>query len=360
MQGLRAVVVIPCYETEAYLPDCLRALEEQSTRDFRVLIVHKAISESAKSEVRCLAASSSLSISILQQEKGRVEEGINLALDQVDEEVLILLDSDAVPGAGFVKAHIERYSDSTLGGVSGLILERFVDLSHRISASEVDEVKLDDRREGPLTRSLKQFLSTLPATRGFARRMTISGYEYVDANGLTEGSEVVLGPGCNMSFRTSILSEFRVLPRSLYGLRFEAQIGLKLLADGFRVVYSERPRVLHRARSESLSRGFAPGKQVLLAVEATTFCLYLARMRYISHVSLSQSLESIAATTAFAFKRASVSSTVWAFVGATIGAIVARGMVSSGEVNIRKLEERLIRLFSVTEVGAAEERDQDA
>lgn len=88
-------VIIPCYQAAAYIEKALRALEQQTFRDFDVILVDDCSADNTAEVIRTFAESSSLKITLLRNE---VNSGPgasrNRAIAHSQAEFLCFCDSD--------------------------------------------------------------------------------------------------------------------------------------------------------------------------------------------------------------------------------------------------------------------------
>ena len=88
-------VIIPCYQAAAYIEKALRALEQQTFRDFDVILVDDCSADNTAEVIRTFAESSSLNITLLRNE---VNSGPgasrNRAISCSQAELLCFCDSD--------------------------------------------------------------------------------------------------------------------------------------------------------------------------------------------------------------------------------------------------------------------------
>ena len=86
-------IIIPVYDTEAYLPTCLNSILSQNVTDYEVLLVDDGSTD--RSGVICDEyAAKDNRIRVFHKENGGVSSARNLALDNATGEWVTFVDSD--------------------------------------------------------------------------------------------------------------------------------------------------------------------------------------------------------------------------------------------------------------------------
>jgi glycosyltransferase involved in cell wall biosynthesis len=98
-------VIIPTYNRIQTLRLCLQSLEDQTMRDFDVIIVNDGSTADVADALKEIKRSSSLSLQILHQENAGPACARNLALTHVSTPFSLLIGDDILPAPDCLKAH---------------------------------------------------------------------------------------------------------------------------------------------------------------------------------------------------------------------------------------------------------------
>ena len=101
-------IIIPTYNNRDELLACMHGFEQQTMKDFRLLICIDGSTDDTIESIEHLCSLSTLQIEILHHD--RVNHGRNatrnLALPHIKAEYLAFLDSDAIPAPDFLEQHL--------------------------------------------------------------------------------------------------------------------------------------------------------------------------------------------------------------------------------------------------------------
>ena len=113
-----ASVVVPTRGGARRLPVLLAALEQQSTRDFEVVLVVDGDIDGSEEVIRSWAARGTLRLEpvVLPENVGRAG-ALNAGIRAARGRVLIRCDDDLVPGPEFVAGHVRRHEGHTVAVV---------------------------------------------------------------------------------------------------------------------------------------------------------------------------------------------------------------------------------------------------
>ncbi len=101
----KVTVIIPNYNGEAYIADCLRSLSEQTFRDFEILIIDNASKDESPAFIR--EHYPEITLVELDQNYG-FSRAVNEGIKRTRSEFLILLNNDTVCDPHFVEALYEE------------------------------------------------------------------------------------------------------------------------------------------------------------------------------------------------------------------------------------------------------------
>ncbi|BBG22897.1 glycosyltransferase family A protein [Sulfuracidifex tepidarius] len=204
----------------------LKGLIEQSYKDFSVLVVYKPTPEDRTLEA-IRPFSEKLDIRVVEQDKGKIDEAMNIIFEKSDADLLLTTDDDEVPQVDWIKDHLnfhEKYPDA--GALRGRVKRKASDASMRVRSSTLKQVA----KKVIYTEYSKEFheyngyltIFGLPTDRnnnmspprgGLMKTITLS-YE-------------------NSSFKRSVYKDFRVPSYSLRGFHSEDLISLHAIKKGF-------------------------------------------------------------------------------------------------------------------------------
>ena len=89
-------VIIPVYNAEKFLPECLQSVQSQTLHDFEVIMIDDGSTDRSGEIYRKIAASDNRFIMISQQENRGPSAGRNAALDVARGETVLFLDADDI------------------------------------------------------------------------------------------------------------------------------------------------------------------------------------------------------------------------------------------------------------------------
>lgn len=92
--GFMISVVIPLYKVESYIKSCLISLENQSFKDFEVIVVNDGSPDRSADIVEDFIKSSKLNVRLINQENRGVSAARNKGIDYISGEYLCFMDSD--------------------------------------------------------------------------------------------------------------------------------------------------------------------------------------------------------------------------------------------------------------------------
>ena len=112
-------VIIPMYNAGETIRDCLNALENQTHRDFEVVVVDDGSKDDSKRIVEEFAKATNLRFMILSQENRGPAAARNLGVSKVSGDVVIFLDSDCISSKNWLAEMIKPFERGDVVGVQG-------------------------------------------------------------------------------------------------------------------------------------------------------------------------------------------------------------------------------------------------
>ena len=183
-------VIIPVYNTEKYIEKCLESLENQSMKDFEVIIVNDGSKDNSKNVIKNYIQSSKLNIKYLEKENGGLASARNYGVERATGKYLSFLDSDD---------YLDKDTFS--------LLEKYID-------DEVDLIKFKmktvDENENIIEKIDGPVFSVCSGEEGYGKLCTLDKY---------------MDPACIYLYR----KEFFVENNFKYKLRYHEDFGLTSL-----------------------------------------------------------------------------------------------------------------------------------
>ena len=219
----KTAVIIPNYNGEAYLPDCLDALREQSVQDFDVIVVDNGSTDGSLSYLRSKKGITLLEMGTNTGFTGAVNAGIKAA-ERAD--YVILLNNDTRAGRHFVEHMIEAIAkEDDVFSVQGML--RKMD----------DPGILDDGGD----------------------YYTVFGWAYAKGKdrpirASRRGGEIFFACGGAAIYRRDLLMELGLFDDAFFAYLEDADIGWRARRQGYRNLYTPRAQVLHAGSASSGSR----------------------------------------------------------------------------------------------------------
>ncbi|MGH9013431.1 MAG: glycosyltransferase [Acidimicrobiia bacterium] len=242
----RISVVIPTWKRAAWLDRCIRAVAEQDPPPAEIIVVGRAEDMQAREVAGRLDVEFTVPVCWIEVDRpghvAPVERGVEVARF----ELVALIDDDAVPQPGWLRAIVAPFDDPSVGCVGGRVVVP-------------DGIRPADERL-----VVREDAGTL---RWYGK--LVGNLGELDHAGVSERDTVV---ECNWVWRRSLLAALEVDPivdhdeAAFYGL----DLTLQARALGFRTLYEPRARVDHylaprdeqlvredrRARARAASRNF--------------------------------------------------------------------------------------------------------
>jgi glycosyltransferase involved in cell wall biosynthesis len=223
-------------DVEVAIPTCcndgktiiytLKALTEQSYRDFSVLIVYKPTPGDRTAEA-VKSFQDRLNIRVIEQEKGKIDEAMNIIFQSSSADVLLTTDDDEIPDVNWVKDHLKFHEKYPEGGAfRGRVKKKTSDLGVRV-------------KDNMVKRFIKNMIYSQYSDqfRDYNGYLTIFGIPndrrknaYLPRGGVMKTIALAYE---NSSFKKQVYRDFRVPGYSLRGFHSEDLICLHAIRKGF-------------------------------------------------------------------------------------------------------------------------------
>lgn len=99
-------VIIPLYNVENYITDCLVSFEKQTYKDFELIIVNDGSTDDSASIVEKYSQNSNMTIRLINQKNSGVSSARNKGIDESIGEYLCFVDSDDLVGSEYLSEMI--------------------------------------------------------------------------------------------------------------------------------------------------------------------------------------------------------------------------------------------------------------
>lgn len=186
--NVSASVIIPTYKREESLKNTLDSLLKQNFKEFEILVVDNAVSDSLKVIVETIVQGSSIPIKYVPEPKLGVHNARNRGASVALSEILIFTDDDILFDNNWVERIINAFSSDRIGVVGGKVFPL-------IEKEPLNSIKDWYLNEG----------------KGFLSILDLGDEKLI----LPKGNYCIYS--CNMAIRKSILKEVGGFNPELYG-----------------------------------------------------------------------------------------------------------------------------------------------
>jgi len=142
MKPLKASVIIPAFNSEKTLSECLNALKNQSTRPLETIVIDDGSNDQTLETARKLGAK------VLAQRHAGPAAARNRGARHANGEILLFTDADCVPDKNWVREMLLPFQDSKISGAQGRYTTSQKALLARFSQFEIGQryVRLSQRK----------------------------------------------------------------------------------------------------------------------------------------------------------------------------------------------------------------------
>ncbi len=134
---MRASVVIPAYNAERLLPECLKSLVDQTIprQEYEIVVV-----DDGSTDGTARAAASFPGVRVVSQKNQGPAAARNLGAREARADIILFTDSDCVPARDWVERMLELFDgDPKLAGAKGRYLTRQKELAARFVQAEYQD-----------------------------------------------------------------------------------------------------------------------------------------------------------------------------------------------------------------------------
>ncbi len=235
----KVAVIIPAYNEEDVIRDCLEGLKEQTYSNFKAHIIDDQSSDSTASIIREYAEKFPDRFELKQYGKVGPGRARNIVAKEVSAEILAFTDADAKPSPRWLEELLRGFERSDVGSVGG-----------------------------------PQF--AMPNSNSFQRRLEsiFSKFRFfIDFHKGTFSKEIfetAHNPLCNVSYRRKLFEELKGFREDLFPGE-DVEIDLRVKSKGYKILYNpeaivhhHRPENIQRFRKVMFAYGRAQGELVRL------------------------------------------------------------------------------------------------
>lgn len=131
---MKASVIIPAYNAEKTLKKCLKALKNQSFKDFETIVVDDGSKDSTRE-----IAKEFKNVKLLEQANAGPAKARNRGAKVASGEIIIFTDSDCIPERNWLEEMIKPFEDNEISGVQGRYKSSQSSLIARIIQLEIEK-----------------------------------------------------------------------------------------------------------------------------------------------------------------------------------------------------------------------------
>ena len=106
-------VIVPVYNTEKYIKQCLESLAKQTMQDFEVIVVNDGSTDNSKKAIKDYMKSRKLNIKYLEKENGGLASARNYGIEHASGKYISFFDSDDYLDKDLYK-NLEKYMDEDI------------------------------------------------------------------------------------------------------------------------------------------------------------------------------------------------------------------------------------------------------
>ncbi len=131
---MKASVIIPAYNAERTMKQCLQALQKQTFKDFEAIVVDDGSTDRTPEIAR-----GSSGVKLLQQKHAGPAVARNLGASKAKGDILVFLDSDCVASKNWLHEMLLPFNEKSVVGVQGEYENRQQQLVARFTHLEIEQ-----------------------------------------------------------------------------------------------------------------------------------------------------------------------------------------------------------------------------
>lgn len=257
-------VVIPTYKRAGILCQILRAFEQQTFRDFDLVVVVKPSGDGTEALLE--EAAQKIKVKMVKQTAGHIVDAYFLGVKHSTGDIVAFLDDDAIPAPDWLEQTVRLFQTHEIAGVTG---DSFPVLLNG------DAYQIIEEPEAPTNYTRFDFALFGRPLRGledYKNCIANSGLVYERGNNAywrKRGATKALLRGPSMAVSGGLLRSIDLRGEWILGCAWEMVLGWHIWRRGLKMIYSPNVKVYHIVHGRTSSRDFlAPRTDLLWAVEA--------------------------------------------------------------------------------------------
>jgi cellulose synthase/poly-beta-1,6-N-acetylglucosamine synthase-like glycosyltransferase len=208
----RVNVIIPAFNEEKVILDCLSALQSQSYQNFKASIIDDCSTDNTRDLIHAETLKSGSKLELLEFGKVGPGKARNLVADLSDAEILVFTDADCVPRHDWLERLIESFQDSRVASAGG------PQLMHKSSNN--------------FQKKLERVFQLLSSCIDFYKPRTNTSLP-TNHN-----------PLCNVAYRTEVFKQLKGFREDLFPGE-DVEIDLRVKSLGYEILYNPHAIVEH-------------------------------------------------------------------------------------------------------------------
>lgn len=182
---IKASVIIPAYNAEKVIGNCLNALRSQTANPHEVIVVDDGSKDGTIEAARKFSG-----VRVITQKHRGPAAARNLGAKNASGDILLFTDADCVPEKAWIKSMLKPFADKMVSGAQGAYKTKQKSVVARFSQAEIEDRYSRMRRDKVI-----DFIGTYSA--GYRRSL------FMDFGGFDESFPEASGEDPELSFRMS-------------------------------------------------------------------------------------------------------------------------------------------------------------
>ncbi|VVB94981.1 Glycosyltransferase AglE [uncultured archaeon] len=216
-------IIIPTYNAEKTIIQTLKGLENQTNKDFEVIVIDDGSTDSSFELVKSYKTKSRFPIKLIKQKNSGPAKARNLGVEQSEGNIILFLDSDCIPYINWVEEMVRPLDGKIVGSNCGYIVQNKESLIARYIGYEIA------KRHEKLVGKYIDTIGTYSA--GFTKRV------FIEAGGFDINYRKASGEDFDLAFNIK-------------------KIGYELVFTDKTFVYHYHPDSLRKYLKQQFYRGY--------------------------------------------------------------------------------------------------------
>lgn len=117
--NFKASVVVPCFNEEVTLSNCIKSLLKQTYKNFEILIIDDGSTDNSFNIAEKFKAEYPNLIKLFKKENGGKANALNFGIEKSDGDIIVCLDADSIFMPNSLKVLMGCFSDKNIAAVGG-------------------------------------------------------------------------------------------------------------------------------------------------------------------------------------------------------------------------------------------------